>query len=105
MQTNDSALNGKLVLVTGAARRIGRALALACAKAGADVIIHYGRSKQEALQAQEEIKSIDHQAWIVQADLGKPDQIAKLISEAGKIGRLDGLVNNAAIFESKSEPK
>jgi len=99
---NDQPLNGKIILVTGAARRIGRALALACANAGADVIIHYGHSKQEASQVREEIKSVGRQAWIVQADLGKPDQIAGLISEAGKAGRLDGLVNNAAIFESKS---
>lgn len=99
---NNQPLNGKIILVTGAARRIGRALALACANSGADVIIHYGHSKQEAAQVQEEIKSMGRQAWIVQADLGKPDQIARLISEAGKIGRLDGLVNNAAIFESKS---
>ncbi len=99
---NHHSLNGKIILVTGAARRLGRTFALACANAGADVIIHCGHSKQEAAQVQEEIKSIGRQTWIVQADLGKPDQIARLISEAGKIGRLDGLVNNAAIFESKS---
>jgi len=95
-------LNGKIILVTGAARRLGRVFALACANAGADVMIHYGHSKQETVQVREEIKSIGRQAWIVQADLGKPDQIAGLISEAGKIGRLDGLVNSAAIFEALS---
>ena len=99
---NHHSLNGQIILVTGAARRLGRALALACARAGADVIIHHGHSKQEALQVREEIKSIGRQAWIVQADFGKPDQIAGLISEAGTIGKLDALVNNAAIFESKS---
>ena len=101
MQNNQS-LTGKIILVTGAARRLGRTFALACANAGADVIIHYGHSKQEASQVREEIKSVGRQAWIVQADLGKSDQIARLISEAGKIGQLDGLVNNAAIFESQS---
>lgn len=100
---NHHSLNGQIILVTGAARRLGRTFALACANAGADVIIHYGHSKQEASQVREEIKSVGRQAWIVQADLGKSDQIARLISEAGKIGRLDGLVNNAAIFEKLSE--
>lgn len=98
---NYQPLNGKIILVTGAARRLGRTLAVACAKAGANVIIHHGHSKQEAAQVQEEIKSIGRKAWIIQANLSGPKQIDRLISEAEKIGRLDGLVNNAAIFESR----
>lgn len=88
--------------MTGAARRIGRALAMACAKAGADVVIHYGHSQLEAVQVEREIRSLGRQAWAIQADLGDPGQIAGLISEAGKIGGLDGLINSAAIFEPRT---
>ncbi len=99
---NHHSLNGQIILVTGAARRLGRTFALTCAQAGADVIIHHGHSRQDALQVQKEIKSIGRRAWLIQADLSKHGQIDRLISEAGKIGQLDGLVNNAAIFESQS---
>ena len=91
-------LLGKTILVTGAARRIGRALTLACAHAGADVIIHYGHSNQEAEEAQHEIESIGRRAWTVQADLAQADEVAKLVAQAGKMGTLYALVNSAAVF-------
>jgi pteridine reductase len=99
MTTNNSALNGKLILVTGAARRIGRTLALASAHAGADVIVHYGRSKQQADETKKEIASLGRKAWTLQADLSQADDVAKLISQANQIGQLYALVNSAAIFE------
>ncbi len=99
MQTNVSALNGKLILVTGAARRVGRILALASARAGADVIVHYGNSKPEADETKKEIASLGRKAWTVQADLSQADEVANLISQANKIGALYALVNSAAVFE------
>jgi len=99
MQKNDSELNGKLILVTGAARRLGRTFALACAKAGADVIIHHGHSRSQADETKNEIASLGRKAWTVQADLRQADEAANLIAQANKVGRLYALINSAAIFE------
>ncbi|MEW6028323.1 MAG: SDR family oxidoreductase [Chloroflexota bacterium] len=95
-------LKGKTVLVTGAARRIGRALAIACARAGADIIIHHGHSEAEARQVREEIGQIGPQAWVLQADLARADEAARLIERAVRIRPLFALVNNAAVFERLS---
>jgi NAD(P)-dependent dehydrogenase (short-subunit alcohol dehydrogenase family) len=92
-------LDKKIVLITGAAKRIGRALALACASAGADVFIHYGSSKKEAIETREEITSLGRRAWIKTADLSRPDEVSDLILEAGNIGPIYALINSAAIFE------
>jgi NAD(P)-dependent dehydrogenase (short-subunit alcohol dehydrogenase family) len=91
-------LSGKTILVTGAAKRIGRALALACARAGADVFIHYGASRKEAHQLQEEIHRLGPQAWCLQTDLSHPDEVSRLIEQAAAIQPLDALINNASIF-------
>ena len=95
-------LNGKTVLITGAARRIGRSLALACARAGADLIIHYGHSESQAEELRHEISGIGQRAWILQADLQDPAQATRLIEQAAALRGLYALVNNAAIFESLS---
>ncbi len=96
---SDLPLNGKLVLITGAAKRIGRVLALACAQAGADICIHYGHSKEDALATQKQVEALGRQAWIMTADLSRPDEISDLVSHVSKIGPLYALVNNAAKFE------
>jgi len=92
-------LNGKRVLITGAARRIGRSLALAVAQAGGDVVIHYRQSQGEAESAQKEIEMLGRKAILLQADLADPEQAADLIQRATAYGPLYALVNNAAIFE------
>src|SRR5512141_2138943 len=92
-------LKGKLVLITGAARRIGRSLSLAVAQAGADVIIHYGNSRGDAESARMEIESLGRKAFLLQADLADADQVASLIPRAREHGSVFALVNNAAIFE------
>ena len=92
-------LEGKTVLVTGAARRIGRALALAVADAGADVIIHYSASEDAAEETRREAAALGVRAEILQADLEDPLQAAGLIARALSLGPLYALVNNAAIFE------
>lgn len=96
---NEFLLNNKLVLITGASKRIGRSLAIACARAGADVIIHYGHSKKEAIETQEQIKSLGRNAWIMPADLSRPNEISDLLKQVSKKGSLYGLINNAAVFE------
>lgn len=95
-------LRGKTVLVTGAAKRIGRALALACARAGADVFIHYGTSAAEAARLQEEIQNLGTRAWRLQTDLTHADEVPRLIERAASIQPLDALVNNASLFEDLS---
>jgi NAD(P)-dependent dehydrogenase (short-subunit alcohol dehydrogenase family) len=92
-------LNRKTVLITGAARRIGRFLALAVARAGADVIIHFGNSRSEAESAQAEIQTLGRKAFLLQADLADPIQVAGLMARAREFGPVYALVNNAAIFE------
>jgi NAD(P)-dependent dehydrogenase (short-subunit alcohol dehydrogenase family) len=95
-------LADKLVLITGAARRVGRELALAVAKAGGDVIIHYGSSKAEAQSLCDEIQRVDRKAFLLQADLDDPAQVSALIPRATEFGILFALVNNAAIFQTLS---
>jgi pteridine reductase len=93
-------LDGKRVLITGAAKRIGRSLALAVAQAGADVVIHYGSSQDEADSARLEIEALGRKAYLLQADLADPAHFAGLVERAIEHGPLFALVNNAAIFES-----
>lgn len=95
-------LNGKTILITGAARRLGRLFALACARAGADIIIHHGHSDESAQQVKDEIESIGRNSHILASDFGTPDTVSRLISLANDISPLYALVNNAAIFEPLS---
>ncbi|NOT05930.1 MAG: SDR family oxidoreductase [Anaerolineales bacterium] len=95
-------LDGKTVLVTGGARRVGRLFALACGRAGANVIIHHGNSAQEALDLKNEIASFGPRVWILPSDLSNADEVSRLISRANEFSPLYALVNSAAIFESLS---
>jgi NAD(P)-dependent dehydrogenase (short-subunit alcohol dehydrogenase family) len=92
-------MHGKTILITGAARRIGRSLALAVAGAGADVIIHFGSSRSEAESAQAEIQALGRKAFLLQADLADQNQVASLLAHAQEFGPVYALINNAAIFE------
>jgi len=91
-------LDGKTVFVTGAARRIGRALALASAEAGADVIVHYRTSQQEAEAVRREIEAMGRRAWALQADLSQAEQAVRCTERAFQLAPVYGLVNSAAIF-------
>ena len=95
-------LAGKTFLVTGGAQRIGRAFVLAIAQEGGHPIIHYGASAQQAFTLQAEIETMGQKADVLQADLQDPDQTRRLIENAIALGPLDGLINNAAIFEPLS---
>lgn len=90
-----AALNQQVVLVTGAAKRIGRAIALRLAKQGARVAIHYHESEAEARQTAEEC----HGASLYRANLGSVDEIKGMFDRiVADHGRIDAVVNNAARF-------
>jgi NAD(P)-dependent dehydrogenase (short-subunit alcohol dehydrogenase family) len=92
-------LEGQNALVTGAARRIGRAIALGLARAGASVAVHYNASKAEAESAVEEIQGMGRQSFTLRADISSSRQVARMFQTLQKRWqRLDLLVNNAAIF-------
>jgi NAD(P)-dependent dehydrogenase (short-subunit alcohol dehydrogenase family) len=88
-------LSGKIVLVTGAAKRIGRGIALRLAREGARVAIHYSSSENEARQTAKECGD----APLFRANLEHVGEIERLFCEIeNRVGRLDALVNNAARF-------
>lgn len=92
-------LEGKNVLITGAALRIGRAMALAVAREGANLIVHYRSSHDEAKKTLKDIESIGVNCSLIQADFRNPTEVEGLIRQAEEQGPLFGLVNNAAIFQ------
>ena len=90
---------GRVALVTGAARRIGRSIALKLAAEGADVVVNYRSSKTDAEQVMAEITSSGRRALVWQADVSRRDEVLGLIAAAERtFGRLDILVNNAGVF-------
>src|SRR5271170_6029693 len=98
----NNSLSAKTALVTGASRGIGRASALALAKAGAQVLVHYGRGAKEAEAVVAEIVGNGGRAEAISADLAAPDGPAKLAAQVRRIvgDRLDILVANAGIAKS-----
>ncbi|MCQ6557430.1 SDR family NAD(P)-dependent oxidoreductase [Paenibacillus mendelii] len=91
-------LNGKVAIVTGAGRGIGKQIALHLAQSGAHVIVNYANSKQGAQEIVEQIKQAGGQAEAIQADVSKVEAITDMIRQTVELyGRIDILVNNAAI--------
>jgi NAD(P)-dependent dehydrogenase (short-subunit alcohol dehydrogenase family) len=87
-------------LVTGGARRIGRAIALALAHDGWNVAVHYASSREEALAAVAEIEALGRRACAVNRDLAVEAGVKSLLAEVeGEIGRVGCVVNNASLFE------
>ena len=90
----------KVALVTGGAKRIGRELCLALARAGFDVAVHYGRSRHEAAQLVQELQKCNVRACAVQADLSDVNAVAGLMSQVKQqLGTVGVLINNASVFE------
>jgi NAD(P)-dependent dehydrogenase (short-subunit alcohol dehydrogenase family) len=93
-------LKGRVVLVTGAARRVGRAVALRLARAGCDLAVHYRHSAAEAAETVATCRTHDVAAEAFQADLGDPGAAEQLVHGVlARFGRLDVLVNSASVFE------
>jgi NAD(P)-dependent dehydrogenase (short-subunit alcohol dehydrogenase family) len=92
-------LRGKTALLTGAAKRIGRAIAIALADEGVNLVLHYSTSAREAEALAEEIHARGVGAWPVKADFEKPQEYENLVEYARQTaGRLDLLINNASTF-------
>jgi NAD(P)-dependent dehydrogenase (short-subunit alcohol dehydrogenase family) len=95
------ALAGKTALVTGAAKRIGRAIALRLAESGANVAITYRGSQEEAEETVRQLARLDVDAIAIRSDLNDPESIRQTVAAVmEEFGRLDILVNNAGVFES-----
>ena len=93
-------LDGKAAIVTGGAVRLGRALALALARQGVRVGVHYGSSAGPAETVVQDIKSMGSDAMAIQADLSRPGAARSIVECArAHFGQVDILVNSAAIFE------
>src|SRR5580658_2451435 len=94
-------LRGKTALVTGAARRLGRASALALARAGADVAITFMNSSREARETVVDLSALGVRAFALRCDVTEESSVRAMMTEAGReLGRIDVLVNNAANYET-----
>jgi NAD(P)-dependent dehydrogenase (short-subunit alcohol dehydrogenase family) len=94
-------LRGKTALVTGAARRLGRASALALAQAGADVAITFLNSAREARETVVDLSGFGVRAFALRCDVTDEVSVRAMMKEAGReLGRIDVLVNNAANYET-----
>jgi 3-oxoacyl-[acyl-carrier protein] reductase/pteridine reductase len=94
-------LAGKVALVTGAAKRIGRAIALKLAANGANIAITYRESQPEAEQTVRDLAALNVKAFAVRCDLNDPQSVREAVAAVvEEFGRLDILVNNAGLFES-----
>lgn len=95
-------LRGKVALVTGASRGIGRSIAIALANEGAKLIVNYQNRSAEAEQVVSDIRQADGEALSVQADVSDPNDVTRLVEQATRaFGRIDILVNNAGIAQAK----
>jgi len=92
-------LGGRVALVTGAAKRIGRSIALRLANDGADVVVNYRGSRAEAESTVRDIEAMGRRAVAIQADVSRRDDVQRMFAEIEtKFARLDILVNNAGKF-------
>ena len=99
-------LNGKIALVTGASRGIGRAIAVELAKQGADIVVNYVKDEQEASKVVDEIKNLGNKSVALKADVSDFNEVSKMFEKIkGEFGRLDILVNNAGITKDRSLKK
>lgn len=90
----------RCVLVTGAAKRLGRHIALTLARQGWDVVVHYGQSEIEAKEVVNEIHAIGRRAVALQADLADESAVRQLLPQANaELGIVHCVVNNASLFE------
>lgn len=89
-----------VALITGAARRLGRAIALELASAGYDVAVHFNSSRAEAEETAAEVRKRGRRAALVEADLSKESDVVAIVPTAMReLGPLSALVNNASVFK------
>ncbi len=101
MRSSERALSGKIVLVTGAAKRLGRATAVASAERGANVAITYRESAREAQALVGELVKFGVEALAVRCDITDEQSVQEMVKEvARELGGIDVLVNNAANYET-----
>ncbi len=92
-----SPFDGKIVLITGSGRGIGRAIALHFARGGADIVVNFFRNRAPAEATAAEIRSMGRRAWVVRADVGDLDDITRMFAEVeAQCGGLDIYIGNAA---------
>lgn len=92
-------IDGKNILITGSSKRVGRKIAVAFAKSGGNIIGHYHTSKDDAKEAELEIKSFGVDCHFFSADLSKTSEVHRLIKDAfDKFRTIDVLINSASIF-------
>jgi len=92
-------LDATVALVTGAAKRVGRAIALELAEAGCDIAIHYHRSEAEAQDVARQVRALGRQATTISGNLSDPGTWPRIVDQTVEfLGRLDILVNNASMF-------
>ena len=90
---------GKVALVTGAGKRLGRAIALALAERGWDIVVHYRHSEDEADMTALDIEALGRRALLLQCDLSDEAAVRALLPRTTAFGRVSCVVNNAALFE------
>ncbi len=96
-------LEGSVALVTGGAKRVGRAIALALADAGCDVAIHYHRSRDEAEELRGLLTELGRRAVVVEGDLVDPSSWPAIVEQAvAGLGHLDILINNASLYQTEA---
>src|SRR3981189_231939 len=106
MAKDGTTLAGKIVLVTGAAKRLGRATALAAARSGADVAITYLESEREARKLVGELAELGSAALAVRCNVADEISVREMVREvSGELGGIDVLVNNAANYETAAFEK
>ncbi len=99
MENRSKKLAGKVALVTGSSRGIGKSIALELAAQGADICVNYAKNREAAEKVASEIDSLGGKSIVVAADVTDRAQVASMVSETvSKLGRLDILVNNAGII-------
>lgn len=92
-------LTDRVVWITGSARRVGKEMALRCAREGATVVVHYHSSKSEAEETAREIAAVGPKPLVVQGNHAVREDVVRMISQIERaFGRLDVLVNNASVF-------
>jgi pteridine reductase len=92
-------LKGKTVLITGAAKRVGRQIAVTLAQRGANIAVHYRSAAVESRQCVEELRKLGVEALMVRAELSRAAEVKRMVAAVlKKFGRIDALINNAAVF-------